>query len=106
LCYVGGDTNSAAFPVTSNAQRTTSYGGLGSDVFFTKIDTVRGTVSYSTYWGGTSDDHLTSLALIERGNGTYAAITGYTLSQDIPVVQAIQTRLAGGYDSFVAVFHI
>ena len=57
---------------------------------------------YSTYYGGKNGDVGYQVAVDAQGN---IAITGYTLSPDLPVVGAVpQPTWGGGTDLFVARF--
>ena len=90
--YVAGITNSISFP-TINAIQNSIAGGL-NDVFVTKISPDGSTKIYSTYLGGTDDDHATGIAADSNGN---AYLVGTTTSLNFPVVvPAIQAVNAGG----------
>jgi len=92
--YVVGDTTSVTFPATGLQKG--NHGGM--DAFVAKIGST-GTLSYSTYLGGSSDDHGAAIAVNTAGN---AYITGSTWSADFPVAAAFQSKLAGGQDAFAA----
>jgi hypothetical protein len=68
--YVVGETTSADFPTTAGASQSTPGGN--NDVFVTKF-TPTGAVIYSTYIGGSCDDHAGGIAVDAAGN---AYITG------------------------------
>ena len=72
--YVTGFTQSAGFPTTAGAFQT-AYGG-SSDAFVTKLGPT-GTLSYSTYLGGTRQDQGAAIAVDGSGN---AYVTGRTKS--------------------------
>ena len=55
---------------------------------------------YSTYLGGTGDEHGKAIAVDGLGQ---AWVTGYTTSTNFPTTNAIQPWPAGGQDAFVAV---
>ena len=96
--YVTGFTQSANFPTTAGAYRTSDLGG--EDVFVTKLTPNLSGFVYSTYLGGNaSDEEGYNIAVDSAGN---AYVTGYTTSTDFPVVSAYQTSLNGGWDAFVA----
>lgn len=92
--YVGGETKSSDFPVTKGAFQTVSKGGLyGADGFLAKIDPTGSTLIYSTYFGGSSDDMITGVAL-DAADDAY--ITGVTASPDLPVTSgALQSSFGG-----------
>ena len=79
--YVAGDSRSYNFPVR-NALRAQNAGG--QDGFLTKISPA-GQIVFSTYLGGSADDHAGSVAVDSSGQ---AHVTGSTYSRDFPVVQA------------------
>jgi len=102
--YVTGSTGSANFPTTTGAYSTTNAGG--SDAFVTELATT-GVISYSTYLGGSGDDHGQAIAVNGTGN---AYVTGSTGSADFPQVNALgatgsgcsgPTSTNGGVDAFV-----
>ncbi len=53
---------------------------------------------YCTYLGGSGHDR-TYAAAVDANGSPY--VTGSTTSQDFPVRNALQPRLAGGRDAFV-----
>ena len=58
-----------------------------------------GTLSFSTYLGGSDDDKAEGIAVDGSGN---AYITGYTYSNDFPTKNAYQDTFGGRCDAFVA----
>jgi len=56
---------------------------------------------FSTYFGGSSTDVASAVA-VDAGGNTY--ITGWTASADLPVKNAFQPQSGGGVDAFVAKF--
>ena len=56
---------------------------------------------FSTYFGGSSTD-IASAVAVDAGGNTY--ITGWTASTDLPVKNAFQPQSGGGVDAFVAKF--
>ncbi|MFQ5833374.1 MAG: SBBP repeat-containing protein, partial [Candidatus Thorarchaeota archaeon] len=97
FAYVGGDTASANFP-TVNAYDSTLNGATTWDVFMTKFAADGQSLVYSTFVGGSSNDHVFAIAL-ENGN---AYVTGYTPSTDFPTVNAYDSTYNGGmWDSIV-----
>jgi hypothetical protein len=92
--YVTGDTLSANFPTLSAAQST--IGGK-ADVFALKVNS-QGDIVWSTFVGGSGDEHAGGIAVDKFGN---AYITGGTRSANFPLVGAIQSSLSGGQDAFV-----
>ena len=77
--FVTGFTNSRDFPVVSPFQ---SAGAGGYDVFVTKFAASGSALTYSTYMGGSRDDHGAAIALDAQGN---AYVTGDTLSPNFPI---------------------
>lgn len=98
VMYVTGSTDSGAYPVTANALIGT-YSGL-SHAFVTMIDPSQtGTAGliYSTFLGGSNYDQGNGIAV---ANGQIY-VTGWTVSDDFPVVNAYQPSLVSGYDAFI-----
>jgi uncharacterized repeat protein (TIGR01451 family) len=80
--YITGYTASVDFP-TSGARQPgcATNGGVCEDAFITKLG------SYSTYFGGTSGDLATAIAV--RSDTREAYVTGWTRSPDFPTANAI-----------------
>ncbi len=94
--YVTGVTSSTNFPVV-NAYQGSSSGG--THAFVAAINPAGGSLAFSTYFGGSSRDWATSIAV----NGALY-IGGYTASLDFPTLNAVQSANAGSYDAFFARF--
>ena len=92
--YITGDTTSFSFPSTG-FQRST-HGG--QDAFVAKLSADGTRLVYSTYLGGSSEDHATAIAVDSAGT---VCVTGATTSTDFPVLNAAQRSNAGGQDAFV-----
>ena len=101
---VTGSTGSGDFPTTSNAFDR-SLGG-DEDAFVTKL-TSGGSVSWSTYLGGSDGPHSdfggrdngAGIAVDGAGN---VLVTGATYSGDFPIIAgAFSDRLGGRQDAFV-----
>jgi hypothetical protein len=96
--YLTGKTSSTDFPTANPAQP--SSGGQ-SDVYVSKLNPSGTALVYSTYIGGTGSggDHGYGIAVDASGN---AYVTGYTRSNNFPVVNPLQPTNRGGTDAFVA----
>ncbi len=94
--YVIGRTPSANFPTASPLQGANAG---GSDVFVLKLNPAGSALVYSTYLGGSADDFGAAIAVDAAGN---AYLTGNTLSNNFPAVNAVQASPGGGSDAFVA----
>jgi len=93
--YVTGNTNSTNFPTTNTAVQGVSGGG--QDAFVTKLTAGAGTLSYSTYLGGSGSDSAAGIAVDSTGN---ALVTGNTQSTNFPVTgDALQAVCATGLTS-------
>ncbi len=93
--YITGRTYSYDFPTTPDAFTR----GLNWDIFVTKFSPGGGSLIYSTYLGGESDDFGNCIA-IDLSRNIY--ITGRTGSLSFPTTPgAYQTSRAGGIDAFV-----
>ena len=85
--WLAGYTLSRDLPVTPDAYQP-AYAGGSADSFLMRADLSRlpgQIVTYGTYFGGSGTDITYSLALLGRGQ---VALTGYTLSNDLPVIGA------------------
>ena len=97
--YVTGYTQSANFPVTSNAGQLTFAGG-GSDAFITQV-TADGAFGYSSYLGGSGLDAGYGIAIDPAGK---VYLTGNTASSNFPTTLGVlQQNSSGGGDAFVTV---
>jgi uncharacterized repeat protein (TIGR01451 family) len=102
--YVTGFTASPNYPVVSPFQ--ISSGG-GTDAFVTKLNAAGNALVYSTYLGGSGNEDFTSTntfsgnIALDASNNAY--VTGYTASNNFPVVAPLQPTYAGSAsDAFVA----
>lgn len=93
--YVAGETYSTDFPVHNPLQK--SNGGYW-DAFVTKINPEGDSIVYSTYLGGSYNDHAHGIAVDLQSN---AYVTGYTSSNNFPTAVPLY-GYSGGYDTFVA----
>jgi hypothetical protein len=98
---ITGSTYSTDFP-TANAFQKTLAGG--QDAFVARLNSAGSALTFSTYLGGTGGsvgfpEAGQGIALDSQGN-TYVA--GVTASADFPLLSALQTKLSGGIDAFVA----
>jgi hypothetical protein len=102
--YVTGTTDSTDFPTTPGAFQTVC--GLGIlcnsrnlDAFVTKINPEGSALVYSTYLGGSGNEHGLGIAVDGGGN---AYVTGFTTSTDFPTMNPFQPMKGGSSDAFVA----
>ena len=86
--YVGGLTSASNFPVTYGTLQT-SYGGGPFDGFVAKINPTGSSLVYSTYLGGSQEDHVNGIALDASGD---AYLTGQTNSSNFPVQGGFQPQ--------------
>jgi Beta-propeller repeat len=93
---LSGYTLSSNFPVTSSAFQT-KYGG-NTDAFITILDTAKGQLVYSTYFGGSEPD--AAMDLKEDSTGALY-VSGYTESAGLP---ATSGALQANYDDSVDAF--
>lgn len=87
---VVGETGSNDFPLINPVQ--TVRRGKG-DAFVTKFRTDGTGIQFSTYWGGSKDDSVVGVDFDPRGN---IYIAGTTLSPNLRVKNAVQTKLNKG----------
>jgi hypothetical protein len=94
--YVTGYTTSTNFP-TMLAQQ--SGPGSTRQAFVSKVNPFGAALVYSTYLGGASQSHASSIAVDAGGN---AYVAGVAASAGLPVKAPIQSAFGGGHDAFVA----
>jgi hypothetical protein len=96
--YVTGYTRSQDFPITHNTVQPRFVSKTGQNAFVTRLD-LSGSLTYSTYLGGTGSDTGRGIAVDSSGD---AYVTGYTTSADFPTSEhAFQKVLAGQQNAFV-----
>lgn len=104
--YVSGFTTSVDFPVTAGVYQHDWNSGI-SDGFLVKVNPTGTQEVYATYIGGNGEDVATSVAISPTGgNQTLAFVTGYTSSNNLPVVDALRTSPFGAVDAFVIKFNL
>lgn len=86
--YLTGTTQSANFPVTSNAYQATLQGT--ANTFVAKVGLNGSVLVYSTLFGGNGTDQATALALDSAGN---LYTTGFTQSPNFPLLDPFQKVL-------------
>jgi hypothetical protein len=94
--YVTGNTFSADFPILNQYQNYRYY-----DAFVTRIDTTKSgssTLIYSTLLGGGDGEVGNGIAVDSSG---YAYVTGWTTSEDFPILNQYQAFPGGYYNAFV-----
>jgi hypothetical protein len=94
--YVTGSTYSANFPTQSPTQAALAG---AQDVFVTKLSAAGSALVYSTYLGGSGDDHGAGVAVDPIGN---AYVAGSTTSVNFPTQGPLQAATGGGSDVFVS----
>ncbi len=93
---VAGWTSSTDLPATGSAR---ARNGGGVDAFVASFAPNGGGLMWCTYLGGSGDDRAFGLA-VDGNRNPY--VTGYTSSANFPTVGALQGRLGGTRDAFVA----
>lgn len=94
--YLAGTTWSEDFPVSAPAQDRLAG---PSDGFLLRM--TAGNIGFATYWGGSREETVTTLAISVSGD---PVIAGASDSPDLRVEDAVQTSWRGGTDAFVAMF--
>ncbi|MBN1448155.1 MAG: fibronectin type III domain-containing protein [Bacteroidetes bacterium] len=94
---VVGETSSTSFPVVAPQQATCAG---GSDVFITRFDT-SGTIDWSTYYGGSGDDHGQA---VDTDISGALYIAGWTLSPNLQTQNAIDSTYNGVEDFMILCF--
>jgi hypothetical protein len=100
--YVTGETASTDFP-TLNAYQPTFH-GMFFDAFVTKLNSTGSAFVFSTYLGGSGDDHGSGIDVDIHGN---SYVAGKTYASDFPTESAFQPTNGGGFgmDGFVTKFN-
>jgi hypothetical protein len=94
--YVTGNTWSTNFPTADALQP--AHGGGWYDAFVAKLNATGSALLYSTYLGGSGDDHGYGIAVDSSGK---AYVTGLTASTNFPTANPLQASNVGG-SAFVA----
>lgn len=100
--YVAGNSGSEDWPVSGNAVQTTrkALGRYVRNAVVTKFDAA-GTLVWSTFLGGSTNDFVRAIALDAQGQ---VVIAGQTFSSDFPTTaDALQRQLQGEANAFIAV---
>ncbi len=99
--YITGTTDSADFPITNAVQPVAGVDANSDveDAFVVKINPSGTALVYSSYLGGTRDDEGNGIAVDSHGD---AYVTGFSDSQDFPLVHPYQSVVGG---SFVTKIH-
>jgi hypothetical protein len=103
--YLTGITDDFFFPATSNAYATTN--GETRKMFLAALDTNlpgESGLKYATFFGGTGTEEPTAISLGPVPGQVY--ITGFTNGTDLPVKNALQSKLFQGFDGWVAAFDV
>ncbi len=95
--FLVGWTIATDFPVGAGAPQPARAGGW--DAFVASLVPDGAALRWSTYLGGTGDDHAYSIAV--AGDGT-VAVAGATSSADLPSAEPGLSSYRGGYDAFVS----
>lgn len=96
--YVTGYTRSQDFPTTRGAAQSRCGSPAGQNAFVARLDPY-GSLSYSTFLGGSGSDTGQAIAVDANQN---AYVTGYTTSKDFPTSsRALQRGLNGLQNVFV-----
>jgi hypothetical protein len=101
--YVTGATKTPTFKTTTGAFQSTCgtdtncNGGL-YDAFVCKIPPTGGSLAYSTFLGGESNEQGLGIAIDSAGD---AYVTGVTTSTQFPLTSNLQPAYAGNGDAFV-----
>jgi len=100
--YVTGWTESPDFPTTPDAYDTT-YDGVASDAFVSKLDGNISILLASTFLGGGANDYASFLA-IDGSSNVY--VVGSTESSYFPTTSDAYDTTYGGeyYDAFISLF--
>jgi hypothetical protein len=93
--WLAGSTHCSSFPTTEDAFDRTFN---DEDGYFVMVDTVSGSLDYSSFFGGTSDDSISGLAVTSNGD---IVCVGTTTSASLPTRNALISEQPGEEDGFV-----
>lgn len=100
VIYIGGSTDSSNYPNVNGFQTAIASNSHG---FVSVLDTTQpGTAGliYSTFLGGSNFEEVDAVAV---ANGK-VYVTGFTTSDDFPLLNPTQSARVAGYDGFVSEF--
>ncbi len=96
--FVAGETRSGDFPSSGGFDTTLGGAAFSTyDAFVTKVS-ASGVLVWSSFLGGSENDHAHGIAVDGSGN---AFVTGVTYSADFPSAGGFDTTLGGPFDAFV-----
>jgi hypothetical protein len=96
--YAVGETASANFPITPGGFQT-ALAGFDTDMYVTKLNASGSGLEYSTYLGGTGQEHGQGIVVDAAGR---AYTTGSSGSSNFPTTAgALRASLSGPNDAFV-----
>jgi hypothetical protein len=95
--YLAGGTHSADFP-TANAFDSV-YGG-NPDVYVTKLGILGDSLVFSTYLGHSAEEGRPNIDVVDGE----AFVSGFTTSNNFPIVNPLQSERAGKHDAFLVRF--
>jgi len=100
--FIVGHTMSTDFPVTTGTLQS-SFAGSGNegfavgDLFLAELNSTGTAETYGTYLGGSANDAGAGIALDGSGN---AVVSGYTVSNNLPVTSGVFQTKYGGNSTF------
>jgi hypothetical protein len=98
--YISGQTFSPEFPL-QNAYDA-EYNG-GGDAFMLRLSSTGNAIIHSTFIGGTAEEIAHDIALDDWDN---IYITGWTISNNFPTINAYDQYFNGSYDAFITKFSL
>ena len=96
--YVVGSTDSSDFPLLKPITGQSAYHGA-TDGFVSALEASSSTLSYSSYLGGSDEDHAVGVGVQAIGGTTH--VVGNTSSVNFPVALAPIATLVGAQDAFI-----
>jgi hypothetical protein len=96
---IAGETDSRDYPTRQETASQPQYGGGPGDAFVTVLDATASSLVHSTYLGGSARDFVGG---VDFDAGTGVLVTGFTGSNNFPVVNPFEESLRGTSDVFVA----
>jgi uncharacterized protein (TIGR03437 family) len=96
--YVAGTTASPDFPVINTLQLPAAISFSRRDLFVSKLSAQGGSLTFSTYVGGTGDE-ITSGIAVDTARNVY--VTGATVSTDFPTLNPLRPATGFSTEAFL-----
>ena len=92
-------TTGSGFPTVNPIQQSFGGGTNTNDAFVAELDKSGSNLLFASFLGGSGEDEATGITVDRFGN---VLVTGYTFSNDFPLVLPLQANLNNGVNAFIA----